>query len=90
MSSLDTEIQQLRAKLTLLEERKATQEEKKANPMKTLEDFLQGKQQAIERGGYSRNFPLTRFYDAEKVAMLEPILLILKELQQRVEALEAK
>ncbi len=94
MSQLDTEIALLREKLAVMEERRnvalAIAEEKKANPLKTLEDILEAKRARVERNRYSKSVPLARFYDQEKIEMMEPILALLKNLQERIEVLEAK
>jgi hypothetical protein len=92
MSQLDSELNQLRARLATLEEQKRIQAEsaaeKKVFPLKALEGIIDEKKKQIERNSYSRSLPLARFYDQEKVAFLEPILDALKNIQQRLEALE--
>jgi hypothetical protein len=94
MSHLDEDIASLRLKLAALEEQKRHEEEleakKKANPVKTLEDFLARLRGDIERNSYSQRFPLIRFYDHEKVTYLEPILEMLKRIDDRLSVLETK
>ncbi len=96
MSSFDTEIQQLQAKLALLEERKAVevakQEEQRANPMKTLEEFVDNLKQAIERERHSSSKFASerRIKNNATLVMLEPIVLALQELHRRMDALETK
>jgi hypothetical protein len=44
----------------------------------------------IERNSYSKSIPLAKFYDKEKVAFLEPIFIMLKNIQERLDVLENK
>ena len=94
MSQLDSELNSLRLRLAALEEQKrfemAVESEKKAFPLKTLEEIIDEKKKTIQRNSYSKNIPLERFYDQEKVAFLEPILNMLKDIQERLENLEKK
>jgi hypothetical protein len=92
MSELDSELNTLRVRLAALEEQKraATEHalEKKTFPLKTLEGIIDDKRKQIERNSYSKSIPLARFYDQEKVAFLEPIFNMLKNIQERLEVLE--
>ena len=94
MSQLDSELNILRTKLAILEEQKRieleTISEKKAFPLKTLEAIIDEKRKQIERNSYSKSIPLARFYDQEKVAFLEPIFNMLKNINERLESLEKK
>jgi hypothetical protein len=94
MSTIDSELETLRLRLASLEEQKRieaeTAAEKKAFPLKTLEGILDEKKKQIERNRYSKSIPLARFYDQEKVAYLEPIFNMLKNIQERLEVLEKK
>ena len=94
MSQIDTELNLLKQRLAILEEQKRIETEKeavkKANPMKVLEDIIDEKKKQIENNRYSKSVPLARFYDVEKVAMLEPIFAILADIQHRLELLEKK
>ena len=94
MSSIYSELENLRLRLAALEEQKRieaeTAAEKKANPLKTLEGILDEKKRQIERNRYSKSIPLARFYDQEKVSYLEPIFNMLKNIQERLEVLEKK
>jgi hypothetical protein len=94
MSKLDSEINTLRLRLATLEEQKRidseTASDKKAYPLKTLEGIIDEKRKQIERNSYSKSVPLARFYDQEKVAFLEPIFNILKDIQERLDVLEKK
>jgi hypothetical protein len=61
---------------------------KEANPLATLGQIIEEKKQKINRNSYSKSVPLARFYDEEKVAMMEPIFNMLKDIQQRLTVLE--
>lgn len=92
MSNIDSELTLLRQKIEMLEKQKRAEEElkamKEANPLATLGQIIEEKKQKISRNSYSRSIPLARFYDEEKVVMLEPIFNMLKNIQQRLEVLE--
>jgi len=87
MSNIDTELSLLKIRLAALEEQKRIEAEKeaekKANPMKVLGEILDKKKKKIERDSAG-------FYDQEMVAMLEPILNALQDIQKRLTALENK
>ena len=92
MSQLDSELNTLRIRLAALEEQKRIESEtasqKKAFPLKTLEGIIDEKRNQINRNSYSKSIPLARFYDQEKLAFLEPIFNMLKNIQERLDALE--
>ena len=92
MSQIDSEINTLRDRLIGLEEKKRIEmekeEEKKKNPLGTLKNIIDEKREQIKRNSYSKNIPLARFYDEEKLAMIEPIFAMLKNIQDRLEILE--
>jgi hypothetical protein len=95
MSQLDSELNILRTKLAILEEQKRIELEtvselSKAFPLEILEAIIDEKRKQIERNSYSKSIPLARFYDQEKVAFLEPIFNMLKNIQERLDALERK
>jgi hypothetical protein len=94
MSNIDTELSLLKQRLAALEEQKRIEAEKeaekKANPMKVLVDIIDEKKKKIENNRYSKSLPLAQYYDQEKVAMLEPILNALQDIQKRLTALETK
>jgi len=94
INQIDNELNVLRNKLASLEEQKKIEEQKELdkvnNPLKTLETIIDEKRKQIERNSYSRSIPLARFYDQEKVATLEPIFNMLKNIQERLEILENK
>ena len=78
MSTIDSELLLLKQRLAALEDQKRIEAEKdaenRANPMKVLEMIIEDKKKQIENNRYSKSLPLARFYDQEKVGMLEPIL----------------
>ena len=92
MSQIDSELNRLKSRLSLLDEQKRIETEKeverKANPMKVIEDIIDEKKKQIENNRYSKSIPLARFYDVEKVKMLEPIFNMLADIQRRLELLE--
>jgi hypothetical protein len=90
MSQIDIDLNLLKQRIAALEEQKRIEAEKKANPIKILEVIIEEKKKQIENNRYSKSLPLARFYDQEKVAMLEPILNMLVDIQRRLEALEKK
>jgi len=94
MSQIDTELNLLKQRLAALEEQKRIEAEKeaekKANPLRVLEGILDEKKERIENNRYLKSYPLARFYDQEKVAMLEPIFNMLVDIQRRLDALEKK
>ena len=94
MSAIDSELSLLKQRLAALEEQKRIEAEKdaenRANPLKVLETIIEEKKKKIENNRYSKNLPLAQYYDQEKVAMLEPILNALQDIQKRLTALENK
>jgi len=92
MSDLDLKLTALRQRLADLEEQKRLEtekeQEKTAFPLRTLETIIDDKKKQIERNCYSKGAPLSKFYDQEKLTFLEPIVNMLKSLQERIEALE--
>jgi hypothetical protein len=92
MSQIDSEINILLDRLIGLEEKKRIEMEKegekKKNPLSTLKNIIDEKREQIKRNNYSQNIPLARFYDEEKLAMIEPIFYMLKNIQDRLEILE--
>jgi hypothetical protein len=90
MNSIDNELMILHAKITELEEKKRREDERRNNPIMVLENFIEVKKQAVERNSYSNNLPLARKYDQEKILMIEPVLIVLKNLLERVSRLEEK
>jgi len=90
MNSIDNQLMVLHAKIEELEEKKRREDERRNNPIMVLENFVEIKKQAVERNSYSNNLPLARKYDQEKILMIEPVLVVLKNLLERVEKLEQK
>ena len=58
--------------------------------MRDLESIIQDKRTQIERNSYSKSIPLARFYDVEKLKMMDAIYAILKNFQERIDSLEKK
>jgi hypothetical protein len=58
--------------------------------MRGLEIIIQDKRTQIERNSYSKSIPLARFYDVEKLKMMDAIYAILKNFQERIDSLEKK
>jgi hypothetical protein len=93
MSHLDTEITSLLLRLAALEEQKRIYTEKaerKEFPLKVLEGIIDENRNRIDRNSYSKSLPLSRFYEQEKLAFLEPIFHMLKDIQGRLEILEKR
>jgi hypothetical protein len=90
MNSIDNQLMILHAKIEELEEKKRREDERRNNPIMVLENFIEVKKQCVERNSYSNNLPLARKYDQEKILMIEPVLIVLKNLLERVERLESK
>jgi hypothetical protein len=90
MNSIDNQLMVLHAKIAELEEKKRRDDERRNNPIMVLENFVEIKKQAVERNSYSNNLPLARKYDQEKILMIEPVLIVLKDLLERVAKLEEK
>jgi len=94
MSSIDSQLTLLRAKIAQLEEQK--HEEKlvedfiKAYPLETLEKIIEKKKKDIERNSYPNSRSLEREHDEEKVHFLEPILYALQNITKRLEVLESQ
>ena len=91
---MESELNLLKQRIAFLEEQKRNQiekeAEKKANPMKVLELIIDEKKKKIANDRYSKSIPLARFYDEEKVSMLEPIFNMLLDIQKRLDILENK
>jgi hypothetical protein len=58
--------------------------------LKDLEGIIDGFRKRIECDNYAKNLPLARFYDREKLAFLEPIFNMFKDIQGRLEVLEKR
>jgi hypothetical protein len=100
MNSIDTEIQQLQARIAELEKIKKESSETDAfklieNPsvadnLVIINNILKEKKQAIVNNRYSSAVPLARFYDQELVTRLEAISNILQQFNKRLIRLERK
>ena len=90
MNTVEHELMILHAKIAELEEKKRREDERRNNPIMVLENFIELKKQCVERNSYSNNLPLARKYDQEKILMIEPVLIVLKNLLERVSKLEEK
>jgi hypothetical protein len=93
MAHIDEDIAAMRLKLAALEEQKRREAEleaeKKANPLKTLETNLNETRKSIEY--HSRHKRWTEaIYARQRVADLESILEILKQIQTRLDVLEGR
>jgi hypothetical protein len=93
-TEMESELNLLKQRIAFLEEQKRNQiekeAEKKANPLKVLEVIIDEKKKQIANNRYSKSIPLARFYDEEKVSMLEPIFNMLVDIQKRLDILENK
>jgi len=93
-TEMESELNLLKQRIAFLEEQKRNQiekeAEKKANPLKILEIIIDEKKKKIANDRYSKSIPLARFYDEEKVSMLEPIFNMLVDIQKRLDILENK
>ena len=89
MSQIDIELEVVRNRLAFLEQQKQKEAEK-PHPLHVLEDIIDKKRKEIKNNAYSKSIPLARFYDQEKLAMLEPIFNMLKDIQERLDRIESK
>ena len=92
MSHLDSELNSLRLRIATVEEQKRVEtkiaSEKKAFPLKALEEIVHNIK-SVHSG--ASTFQTQRFnYAREKLEYLQPILDTLKNIQERLEALEKK
>ena len=90
MNQIDIEIEVHRNRIAYLEKQKEAELKKKVDPLETLEKIMNEKKKQVENNRYSKSIPLARFYDQEKIGYLEPILYALKNIQERLDALENK
>jgi hypothetical protein len=93
MSQLDSELNMLRFRIAALEEQKRIETEiateKKAFPMKALEELID-KHKSVHHGN-SDKFQNERYRNSrEKLSFLQPILDALKNINERLDALEKK
>ena len=93
MNQIDNEITSLRKRLVDLEERKCIEiqkeKEMKSDPMPIIEAMLDNMKQVGP--GYNNNFQQARYLTAlEDIRKLQPIVNMLRNIQQRLETLEKK
>ena len=104
MSDVNTSIQVSRERIVRLEEHLQFEKEKLAKMLEsstafggdeqrmgcleTIKGIIEAKRSQIEQNRYSKSIPLARFYDQEKLEMLEPILMMLTKMDERLQALE--
>jgi len=92
MSHIDSEVVSLRLRLAALEQQKIFEREngleKRSYPLNALEGVIDTYTN-VRRG--TSSFQQERYnYSREKLAFLEPILNVLKDMQGRLEVLEKK
>jgi hypothetical protein len=100
MNSIDTEIQQLQARIAELEKIKKESVESDSfklieNPsvsdnLDIINNILKDKKKTITNNRYLSAVPLARFYDQELVTRLEAIINILQQFNKRLIRLERK
>lgn len=90
MNTTEHELRILYARIEELEQKKRREDERRNNPIAVLENFIEIKKQSVERNSYSNNLPLAKKQDQEKIIMIEPVLVVLKDLLERVTKLEEK
>jgi len=93
MNSIDTEIQQLQARIAELEKTKVSEKDKKLSVSDNLDiinNILKDKKRKIANNSYSKSIPLARFFDQEVVTRLEAISNILQDFNERLIKLENK
>jgi len=94
MSHFDLGINELEKKIILLEEQKQAEREKEfqkiSNPLNILKYIIDEKRKQIEQNVYSTSVPLAKFNDQKKLAVLEPIVNMFKNIEDRLDKLEKK
>jgi hypothetical protein len=92
MSQYDLEISELQKKIILLEEKKQNERELELkqinNPLNILQNIIDQKRKQIEQNSYSQTNG--RLSDKKKLAVLEPIVMMFKKIEDRLEKLEKK
>lgn len=87
MEKIYEELRIIRTKLSLYEREIVT--EKKRTPMGLLERIVQDTRKKLSEE-YPKRFSHEKLYDAQRVDMLEPIIRILKDFDDRLQILERK
>ena len=93
MNSIDTEIQQLQARITELEKTKISEKDKTLSVTDNLDiinNLLNKKKKKISTNSYSKAAILFKYYDQELVPHLEAISNILQQFNKRLIRLENK
>ena len=85
MSTIDTELASLHARIAHLEEAK-----KMIPPPKTLEIIRDEITVVLKNNRYSKSVPLAAFYDRQRVETIDAILAALTKINTRLDALESK
>ncbi len=80
--------------IAYLEEQKKLEEKqetiKKSNPLNTFKNIIDKKKNQIDNNHYSKSIQLAKFYDQEKLEMMESIFNMFINIQDRLEKLEKK
>jgi len=94
MSQLDSELDRLRLRMIALEEQKRkeaeVESEKKSFPLKTLEEVIVNRKNGVNRGAGKLGSSQREYYinTMRELSFLEPILYALKNINERLDALE--
>lgn len=94
MSQLDSELDRLRLRMAILEQEKQKEAEialeKKSFPLKTLEEVIVNSKKYVNRGAGKLGSGQRENYinSMRELSFLEPILDALKNINERLEALE--
>jgi ribosome-binding ATPase YchF (GTP1/OBG family) len=89
MSSIDSEIEVLQSRLRALEEKKKEEERNKLEPMVTLQEYINENKKQAEFACDSHQRERQKVARRE-LRYLEPVLLILKNIEKRLDYLESK
>lgn len=85
MSTIDTELATLHARIAKLEEAK-----KVPPPVKSLEEIRDETASALKNNRYSKNVPLAAFYDRQRLDTISAVLESLNRIHARLDALESR
>lgn len=95
MSQLDSELDRLRLRMVALEEQKRkeaeVESEKKSFPLKTLEEVIVNSKNCVSGFGKLGSSQRENYMNSmRELSFLEPILYALKNINERLDALEKK
>jgi hypothetical protein len=94
IEELKKQLVNVEGQIAYLEEQKKLEEEqetiKKSNQLNTFKNIIDKKRNQIDNNSYSKSIPLARFYDQEKLEMMESIFNMFINIQDRLEKLEKK